>query len=67
MYCMDCRFWQRDGVDGICRREHPKPLIGLNAAYSIIWPRTRGDEWCGSFQKYSGEVTREVVNYNPQS
>jgi hypothetical protein len=51
MYCMNCVFWQRDGADGICRKEHPKPLIGLVATYTIIWPRTRGDEWCGSFKE----------------
>jgi hypothetical protein len=52
MYCKECRFWERDGADGICRKEHPKPLIAMNAVYSIIWPRTRSDEWCGSFENF---------------
>lgn len=54
MNCMNCKFWQRDGADGICRKEHPKPIVGWKGIYSIIWPRTLGDEWCGSFKKYMG-------------
>ena len=50
MWCKNCKFWQRDGADGICRKDNPKPLIAQSGAvaYSIIWPRTRSDEWCGS-------------------
>ena len=58
MYCRDCRFWQRDGADGICRKGHPNPLTGLSANYSLIWPRTRSDEWCGSFEKM---ILKELV------
>jgi hypothetical protein len=60
MYCRDCKFWQRDGADGICRKDNPKPLIGLTASYSIIWPRTRSDEWCGGFQQQNLEDIDEA-------
>jgi hypothetical protein len=62
MYCKECKFWQRDGADGICRREHPKPIIIQtgNVAYSIIWPRTRSDEWCGEFVKLEFKEMNEA-------
>lgn len=45
--CLTCECWQRDGMDGICRRNAPKPAIvesGKNL--TVCWPRTAGTDFC---------------------
>ena len=58
--CMKCDVWQRDGMDGICRRNAPKSIIAPKGVYSIVWPRTRADEGCGEGIPLSLEVQSET-------
>jgi len=48
--CVTCEFWQRDGVDGICRPSSPRPeIMEEGKTYTLVWPRTAPDEWCGDY------------------
>jgi hypothetical protein len=45
--CDNCVCWQRDGIDGICRANAPKPIIIQGeGTYNLVWPRTAPDEFC---------------------
>ena len=64
MYCKECRFWQRDGGDGICRAISPRPVtVESGQKYIVLWPRTNADDWCGVFQKYIGEKSEAVRDF----
>jgi len=53
MLCKDCKFWQPEDSDGICRRYPATPIIVESSSkqYNIISPRTKPDEFCGEFQE----------------
>jgi len=51
-FCKNCDFWKRDGSDGVCKKNAPRPKLVqslANAAYSIVEPRKNADDWCGEF------------------
>lgn len=51
--CSICLYWKRDGHDGICRVNAPVPVIieqSGNAPYTVMWPRTTPDWYCGQFK-----------------
>jgi len=51
--CSGCRFWERNGPDGICRRGNPVPMIApVGAQLIVVWPTTRAEEWCGNFDRF---------------
>ena len=55
--CDKCAAWDRDGIDGICRRFAPKPVIfdmstksgEPNPKLTMIWPKTNPEDKCGDF------------------
>ncbi len=68
MRCSGCRFWTRDGADGICRRDNPKPVIVVaGRVYSIVWPRLKADEWCGNFVALFPIGVNETLGDNSKS
>jgi len=51
--CPKCKFWQRDGSDGICRKNAPSPgIIKEGGPYILVWPRTNDKEWCSEFKPF---------------
>jgi hypothetical protein len=67
MMCQFCRFWDcffdpaedEKGVGmGCCVRHAPSPCSGKETDDVLevvtIWPRTRGDEFCGEFRTREG-------------
>lgn len=47
VWCNVCRFWNANrGMvsDGQCRRHPPVVLAGATRS---LWPKTKGDDWCG--------------------
>lgn len=58
--CGNCGNWQRDGSDGICRKNSPRPTImEQGKTYIIVWPRTNANEpCCGDYIPFIvGEVS----------
>ena len=52
--CFNCEYWQRDGGDGICRCDHPKPAIVENGkSYVVVWPKTNANDWCSRFKSFA--------------
>lgn len=52
--CSSCKFWNRDGADGICRKKSPSPTVVKDGGpYTLVWPRTKDNEWCGEFEEFS--------------
>jgi len=52
--CKNCSHWQRDGADGICRKNSPKPIVmEAEKQYVIVWPRLGGEESCGDFKPFT--------------
>jgi hypothetical protein len=48
--CCTCAYWQRDGADGICRRDCPTPrIMPAGEKYTLVWPRTDANERCGEW------------------
>ena len=55
--CATCRYWERDGVDGICYGgDAPQAKIAETKfenhspkEYTLIWPRTNPDNGCRSY------------------
>jgi hypothetical protein len=55
--CKNCDNWERDGGDGICRGGMPRPvIIESGKSFNLVWPRTRGDERCGDWKPFMGEL-----------
>ena len=52
-FCIDCRFWEPDGDEGLCHRHAPRPLEENAEAY---FPSTCRGDWCGDFQLKGQEV-----------
>lgn len=45
--CSNCKWWKRDGVDGICFGGTPQPVIVPEGSkYILMWPRTNPQEKC---------------------
>jgi len=50
--CSKCRFWQRDGADGLCRFHPPRNVIlKMQGGEVLMWPKTNPDDWCGQYSE----------------
>ena len=56
--CATCQKWKRDGADGICYAETPKPIIVPEGqVYMLIRPRTQPDDpGCNSYDSIIPEI-----------
>ena len=53
-HCIDCRFRDPNGTEGLCQRHAPRPLVvrtSLEDSPEAHFPSTCGGDWCGEFQK----------------
>ncbi len=51
--CLNCRFWEPNGEEGLCRRYAPRPLVNSNWSLNSpapSFPITGREEWCGEFE-----------------
>jgi hypothetical protein len=56
--CENCKFWEPKESDvpatGLCHRYAPRPLgthpVKSPESMDAIWPRTKGEGWCGEWQ-----------------
>jgi len=46
--CKDCKAWERDGADGICCKNAPRPecLPIDKKGYTLVLPRTQANGGC---------------------
>ena len=45
--CEDCLAWQREGADGICGRDNPKPkIMEAGQKLVVVWPKTNPFDGC---------------------
>ena len=59
--CIDCRFWEPNGDEGLCHRHAPRPLVvhpPIDENPEAYFPSTCGGDWCGEFQEKTQEVVR---------
>jgi len=62
--CMYCKFWKCDDkhapeevvpmIFGSCRINPPMVMQAgsqVDYAHATCWPKTRGGDWCGSFEE----------------
>jgi len=57
--CSACKYWKRDGVDGICFGGTPQPTIVKiepGTKYTMIRPRTNPDDFCPTFSQAKEEI-----------
>jgi hypothetical protein len=44
-YCKTCKFWRREGTDGICKKNSPHPTVmEQGKTYVIVWPKIGPNE-----------------------
>ena len=63
--CFGCHYWRRMPSDeeagypvGLCCRHAPQPFVPSEQQsdeheldqYSVFWPRTINEDWCGEFK-----------------
>ena len=55
--CAICRYWKRDGIDGICFGGVPRPqIVEKEKEYVNMWPRTNADQQaCWGFKQAEDE------------
>ena len=60
--CIECRYWEPDGDEGICHRHAPHPLVlSIELIQDMpprYFPSTCGGDWCGDFQPRVQEVVQ---------
>ena len=52
--CKSCKFWYRDGADGLCKKNSPRPTVmEQGRVYTIVWPKLKPDESaCGDYELF---------------
>jgi hypothetical protein len=57
--CQHCRWyvgWRYAHHDGDCRRHSPIIRISTEGATNPLWPKVRGEHFCGEFERTSEAV-----------
>jgi hypothetical protein len=58
LHCENCKFWEQEESDipsmGLCHRYAPRPVathpVKGPESMDTVWPRTKGEEWCGEWK-----------------